>query len=311
MSRLPQLLLAATVTAACAACSPQTPSTSASASAPASVAAPAPASTAPVLGIDLSWVDHAVKPGDNFFKYANGNWLKTAEIPADRSSIGTFLTVHERTEQRVTDLIKHAADSHPAADSNAGMIANYYAAFMNTQAIEKHGLGPLQPSLDAINAIHSRSDLARVLGSRLRQDVDPVNATNFHTNHLFGLFVAQGLTDPSHNIAYLLQGGLTMPDRDYYLSDSKAMAGYRDAFKTYIAAILTQAGIKDADAAAKRVFDLEMQIAKAQATIIDSQDPHKANNLWTLDEFSKKAPGLDWNAYFKAAGLAGQKDIDA
>ncbi|HET7930305.1 MAG TPA: M13 family metallopeptidase [Rhodanobacteraceae bacterium] len=316
MSRPSQLLLVVAIAAACAACSQQSPQSSAPASAAsaanaATAATPAPASTAPDIGINLGYIDHAVKPGDNFFQYANGDWLKTATIPADRSNLGTFQTVHERTEQRVTDIIQNAAASHPAPGSNARMIADFYAAFMDTQAIEQHGLAPLQSRLDAIHAIHSREDLARVLGSRLRQDVDPVNYTDFHTNHLFGLFVAQGLTDPSHNIAYLLQGGLTMPDRDYYLSDSKTMAGYRDAFKTYIAAVLTQAGVKDAKAAAGRVFDLETQIAKAQATIIDSQDPHKANNLWPLADFGRRAPGLDWNAYFKAAGLAGQKDIDA
>lgn len=259
----------------------------------------------------MAAIDHSIKPGDNFFKYANGEWLKTAEIPADRSSIGTFLTVYKRTQKHVTDIIKHAADSQPEPGSSARMIADYYAAFMDTKAIEKHGLKPLKPELDAIDAVKSRNDLASVLGSRLRQDVDPINATDFHTSNLFGLFVAQGLDDPSHNIAYLLQGGLILPGRDYYLSDNESMAGYRDKYKTYIAAILEQAGTTDADAAAKRVFDLEMKIAKAQENLIDSQDVHKANNLWSLADFNKKAPGLDWNAYFKAAGLDDQKVIDA
>ncbi|HEX7341845.1 MAG TPA: M13 family metallopeptidase [Rhodanobacteraceae bacterium] len=266
---------------------------------------------APVSGVDMVAIDHAVKPGDNFFMYANGTWYNKAKIPADRSGIGTFLTVYKRTQKRITDIIQNAAASHPAPGSNAARIANYYAAFMDTAAIEKLGLTPIKPELSAIDGIHSRADLAKVLGSRLRQDVDPVNATNFHTQHLFGLFVAQGLTDPSHNIAYLLQGGLTLPSRDYYLSSDKTMAGYRTAYKTYIAAIFKQAGIKHADAAAKRVFDLETRIAKAQESLIDSQDVHKANNLWSMADFSKKAPGMDWTAYFKSAGLSGQKVIDA
>src|SRR5699024_1732913 len=192
--------------------------------------APASASTAPVSGVDMSAIDKAVRPGDNFYKYANGNWYKNAEIPNDRSSVGTFLTVYKKTQKHITDIIKNAADSHPPAGSNKAKIADYYTAYMDTQAIEKHGLKPLKPELDAIDGIQSREDLAKVLGSRLRQDVDPINATDFHTSNLFGLFVAQGLTDPSHNIAYLLQGGLTMPSRDYYLSDNKSMAGYRDKY---------------------------------------------------------------------------------
>ena len=308
-------ILATAIVCALGACSsqsdnPQAPSATGSSAAATSAPAQA-ASSKPVNGVDMAAIDHSVKPGDNFYMYANGTWYKNTKIPADRSSVGTFLTVYKRTQKRITDIIKHAADSQPEAGSNAAKIANYYAAYMDTQAIEKHGLKPLRPQLDAIDGIASRKDLARVLGSRLRQDVDPINATDFHTSNLFGLFVAQGLTDPSHNIAYLLQGGLSMPSRDYYLSDAKTMAGYRDKYKTYIAALLKQAGVKDADAAAGRVFDLEMKIAKAQASLIDSQDVHNANNLWSMADFDKKAPGLDWSAYFKAAGLSDQKVIDA
>ena len=162
---------------------------------------------------------------------------------------------------------------------------------MDTAAIEKHGLEPLQPELDAIAGIQSRKDLARVLGSRLRQDEDPINDTDFHTDHLFGLFVAQGLTDPSHNIAYLLQGGLTMPSRDYYLSDDKAMAGYRDKYKAYVAALLKQAGTPHAEAEAERVFALETKIAKAQESLVDSQDVHKANNLWSHGRLRQEGAG--------------------
>lgn len=179
------------------------------------------------IGIDLAGVDHGVKPGDDFFRYANGDWLKTAQIPADRSSTGTFLKVFEQAEKDTATLIRQAGASHPAASSNEGRIANYYAAWMDTATIEKHGLAPLKPELAQIDAIASRQDLARVLGSRLRADVDPINATNFHTENLFGLFVAQGLEDPSRNVAYLLQGGLGMPSRDYYLSSDPHMADAR------------------------------------------------------------------------------------
>ncbi|HET6631359.1 MAG TPA: M13 family metallopeptidase [Rhodanobacteraceae bacterium] len=315
-------IIAAAITGALCACAPSseqaanapngsatvaaTPVTAPTAAA--SAMAPASAST---IGIDLAAIDHAVKPGDNFFKYANGNWLKSATIPPDRSGIGTFYTVYKRAQKQTADLIRNAGKGSPSADSRAGKIANYYAAYMDTAAIEKHGLKPLRPMLDAIDGIGSRTDLARVLGTRLRQDVDPINATDFHTEHLFGLFVAQGLTDPSHNIAYLLQGGLGMPSRDYYLSQDKTMAGYRDKYQAYIAALLKQAGTRDARAAAKKVFDLEMKIAKAQASLVESQDVHKANNLWTPAQFAKKAPGMDWSAYFKAAGLDQQKQIDA
>ena len=278
-------------------------------SAPALAATP-PMPRAPDIGIDLGGIDLAVRPGDNFFDYANGGWLKTAQIPADRSSTGTFLKIFELTEQHTADLIRNAGASHPAAGSDTRRIADYYAAYMDEAAIEKHGLAPLKPELSAIDAIASKDDLARVLGSRLRADVDPINATNFHTENLFGLFVTQGLEDPSHTIAYLLQGGLAMPSRDYYLSSDAHMAEFRARYRTYVVALLKQAGIADADAKANTVIDLETKIAKAQESLIASQDVHKANNLWTAADFAQKAPGLDWAAYFKAAGLDGQKSID-
>ncbi len=186
---------------------------------------PAPTHTAPrsASGIDLAGIDHSVLPGNDFDNYANGSWKKTAEIPADRSSTGIFLEVFQKAEKRNAELIQAAGQGKPAAGSNARKIADYYAAFMDEAGIEKRGLEPLQPELKQIDAIQSKADLARVLGDGLRADVDPVNATNFQTEHLFGLFVSHGLQDASRNIPYLLQGGLGMPTRDYYLSDEKAM----------------------------------------------------------------------------------------
>lgn len=314
MSR-PTWILAAAIACTCAACSQQSPNSSAPASAASAAkattaAAPAPASTAPDLGIDLSYIDKAVKPGDDFFDYANGDWLKTAEIPADRSNTGAFYDVFQITEKHTADLIRNAGADNPAAGSNARKIADYYAAYMDTAAIDKAGLAPLKSELDAIDAIKTRADLARVLGSRLRADVDPINATHFHTEHLFGLFVTKGLEEESTQIAYLLQGGLAMPSRDYYLSKDPHMADARGKYKTYVAALLKQAGIADADKQADAVLALETKIAGAQESLVMSEDVHKANTIWATSEFSKKAPGLDWNEYFKAAGLDGVQRID-
>lgn len=260
-------------------------------------------------GIDLAGIDHSIKPGDDFDGYANENWRKTAVIPADRSSTGVFLQVFEKAEKRNAELIKTIAASKASAGTNQRKIADYYAAFMDTATIEKRGLTPLQPQLKAIAAINSKEALAAELGSELRADVDPINATHFSTEHLFGLFVTQGLEDPSRSVPYLLQGGLGMPNRDYYLETDKDMAGFRTRYQAYIATQLKNAGIADADDKAKAVFDLETKIAKAQESLVDSEDVHKANNPWSLADFAGKAPGLDWTAYFKAAGLDSQKQI--
>jgi putative endopeptidase len=257
-------------------------------------------------GIDLKGIDHAVQPGDDFNAYANGTWLKTAQIPADRSSTGVFLVVFQKAEQRNADLIKAAGTGNPAAGSNQRLIADYYKAYMDDAAIEKAGLKPLQPALDKITAINDRKALSSALGAQLRADVDPINATKLDTEHLLGLFVAQGLEDPSKNVPYLLQGGLGMPNRDYYLKTDKDMVEARTKYAAYVQAVLAAAGDKDAATEAKAIVALETKLAEAQASIVDSEDVHKANNPWPRTAFASKAPGMDWDAYFTAAGLQAQ-----
>ncbi|SEO47591.1 putative endopeptidase [Luteibacter sp. UNC138MFCol5.1] len=257
-------------------------------------------------GIDLKGIDRAVKPGDDFNGYANGAWEKTAQIPADRASTGVFLEVFQKAEKRNAELIKAAGEGNPAAGSEQRLIADYYKAYMDEAGIEKAGLKPLEPALAAIDGIKDKTALATALGAQLRADVDPINATNLDTEHLLGLFVAQGLEDPSKNVPYLLQGRLGMPNRDYYLKTDKDMVETREKYAAYVQAILTQAGTPDAAGKAKAVLALETKIAQAQLSIVESEDIHKANNPWPRTSFATRAPGLDWNAYFKAAGLDDQ-----
>lgn len=264
------------------------------------------AAAEPPSGVDLKGIDHAVKPGDDFDGYANGNWKKTAQIPADRASTGIFLQVFQKAEKRNADLVKEAAAANAPAGSNERLIADYYKAFMDQAGIEKAGLKPLQPELAAIDAIADKQALSTALGVQLRADVDPINATNLDTGHLLGLFVAQGLEDPSKNYPYLLQGGLGMPNRDYYLKNDKDMVEARTKYATFVETLLSHAGTPDAAAKAKAIVALETKLAEAQASIVESEDIHKANNSWKRGEFATKAPGIDWNAYFKAAGLDDQ-----
>jgi putative endopeptidase len=274
-------------------------------------AATATAPAAPTIGIDVAGIDKSVKPGDDFDAYANGAWRKTAEIPADRASTGSFLKTFELAEKRNADLIQNIGKTNPAAGTNERKIADYYAAFMDEANIEKRGLASLQPELDKITAITDKASLSRTLGEQLRADVDPLNATNYDTEHLFGLFVAQGLEDPQHNTAYLLQGGLGMPNRDYYLAGDKDMAANREKYQAYIQKVLELSQTPDAAKKAKAIFDLEMKIAKAHASVVDSSDVHKANNPWAMADWTRKAPGIDWAEYFKAAGLDQQQTIVA
>jgi len=277
-------------------------------------AAPAATTQAPAAstsGIDLSGIDKAVQPGDDFDLYANGAWAKVTEIPADRPSTGTFLKVIELAEKRNAELIQGLDKTNPAAGSNERRIADFYAAYMDEAGIEQRGLASIQPELDKVAAIADVPALSRYLGGQVRADTDPINFTNFYTENLFGLFVAQALEDPSRNVGYLMQGGLGMPDREYYLASDKDMVANRTAYQGYIASLLKLAGVADSDSRAKAIYDLELKIAKAHANVVDSQDIHKANNPWATADYAKKAPGIDWTAFFDAAGLSGQQTLFA
>ena len=257
-------------------------------------------------GIEVAAIDKSVDPGDDFFSYANGGWLKATQIPADRPSYGAFNVIAEKVRTRTVDLIQGAGKSN---DPEAKKIGDYYDAFMNEDAIEKKGLTPIKAELDEISGIADKTALARVLGSQLRADVDPLNNTNFYTDRLFGIWVSPDLNNPTHNVPYLLQGGLGLPDRDNYLSTEKNDVELQAKYREHIVTILKLANIPDAEAKAARIYDLEKAIATAHATRTDSGDIQKANNPWPTKDFATKAPGLDWTTFFKAAGLGGQPAI--
>jgi endothelin-converting enzyme/putative endopeptidase len=271
-------------------------------SAPAAPAAPAAQAKAP----QAAAAPHGtLRPGDDFFAWANSDWLAKTEIPGDRPGWGAMAALAEDTNQRIVKQIEGlAADKKTGGE--ARKVADYYTTYMDEGAIEKHGAAPIKPLLATIAAIKDKAGLTRALGESLRADVDPLNNTNFFTENIFGFWIAPGLHDPAHNMVYLLQGGLGMPDRSYYLDTDKHMADLRSTYEQHIAAMLKLAGYADADARAKKVFALEVDIAKSHGTRADSADVLKADNLWTLKDFETKAPGMDWKAFFKAARLGDQ-----
>jgi putative endopeptidase len=268
------------------------------ASTPATPAAPAQ----PTSGVDLAGLDKSVAPGDDFNLYTNGGWVKATPIPADKASYGIFTVIADLTRKRTVSLIQDAAGAGGVASEDARKAGDYYSSFMDEAAIESKGLMPLKPQIDAIAAIKDRRDLAGAIGGTLRTDVDPLNDTNFQTGNLFGLWISQGLADPDHSYPYLLQGGLGMPDREYYVSQTAQMVDVRKKYLAHIEAMLKLAGFPDAPARAARVFELETKIARVHATRVESEDVHSAVS-WKQDELATKAPGLDWPALLEAATL--------
>jgi putative endopeptidase len=257
----------------------------------------------PDTGISIPNMDASVRPGDNFYLYANGGFIARTKLPADRASVNVFSVLTDLSFKQTASIIEDAAKSNAPAGSDERKIADLYRSYMDEAAIESHGMAALKPHLAAIDAIHTKRELARALGLTLRADVDALNNTNFHTNNIFGLWVAPSFNDPERYAPYLLQGGIQLPNRDYYLSDADAMKEIRSKYKTHVAAMFRLAGLSDPDARAIRVLQFETAIAKQQISLADSEDIHKANNPWHQADFTAKAPGIDWPEFFRAAGL--------
>ena len=268
--------------------------------------APVPASHVPEDTNTPNEIDRSIKPGDDFYRYANGGWLKSTEIPAGRSSYDTRAILNEKTAQRVRELIQNAAAAHASEGSITQKVGDYYASYMDEDGIESKGLTPLAAELARISAIADKTALSAYLGSTLNSEVDGLTA---NADHIFGVWINQGFQDSQHNLPHLWQGGLGMPDRDSYIDPSPKAAELRAQYQAHIAAILKRAGIADPDPGAARVLSLEVRIAQSHAPDSDAADVFKQNNPWKRADFSAKAPGMDWNSYFHSAGLAGQSDF--
>jgi putative endopeptidase len=250
--------------------------------------------------------DHSIKPGDDFYLYANGGWLRTAMIPAGESSYDTRALVKERTSQRVRELIEGAASSRPAKGSVEQKVGDYYASFMDENGIETKKLTPLADEMAMISAITNKASLSAYLGSTLNGEVDGLTA---NADHIFGLWVNQGFEDADHNVVHLLQGGLGMPSRDDYIDPSPKMVELRGRYQSHVAMVLKLAAVADSETRAVRILSLEIRIAQASAADADAADVFKQNNPWKRGDFEIKAPGMDWNTYFRSAGLGEQSDF--
>jgi predicted metalloendopeptidase len=251
-------------------------------------------------------IDRSVRPGDDFYRYANGGWLKTTTIPAGQTTFDNRAILVEKTSKRVRDLIQEAAAANPARGTIVQKVGAYYAAFMDEDVIESKGLTPLADDMARIASITNKASLSAYLGATLNTEVDGLTA---NSDHIFGVWVNQSFTDSDHYIFHLLQGGLGLPDRDDYLDPSPKMTELRAQYKAHIAAILKLAAIADAESKAARILSLEIQIAQSHAPDSDAADVFKQNNPWKRSDFDVNAPGMDWNAYFSAAGVASQSQF--
>jgi putative endopeptidase len=238
------------------------------------------------FGFDMAGMDAAVAPGDDFYAFANGSWARTTAIPADKSNYGMFTALDDLSKER-TRLILDEAKNDPSSK-----IGRAYASYLDEAAVEARGMAPIQPWLAKIKA----TDKAAMPALMAEADRNGVG-------HLFGGFVGQDDKNPDIYIYTMFQGGIGMPDRDYYLKDSDRFAKLRAAYVQHLQNVLTLAGESDAPARAAALYALEKKIAEVHWDKNDSGDATKVYNKMTLAELAKMAPGFDFAALVRGVGV--------
>lgn len=252
----------------------------------------APATSAPAkpqigdFGFDLTGMDKSVQPGDDFYAYANGTWAKNTTIPADKSNYGMFTALADLSQKRTQEILEAAK-----ADPNS-MIGRAYASYLDSAAVEAKGLAPIQPWLAKIRSV-DKAGLAALLAEADRSGVA----------HFFGGYVGQDDKNPDVYIYTIGQGGIGMPDRDFYLKDSERNTKLQAAYLKHLENVLTLAGEADAGTRAKAIYDFEKQIATVHWDKNDSSDATKVYNKMTIAELAKTAPGFDWTTFVRGIGV--------
>jgi predicted metalloendopeptidase len=285
--------------AVCAACASKPPEEKKPVSAPPPTAAVAAASVAPApkaqigaFGLDLSARDLSVRPGDDFFEYANGKWDKSFTIPEDKASFGPFDRLDELSKERVRHIIERSIAAHAAKGTPEQQIGDFYTAFMDEAAIEANGLTPAEPDLQRIGAAKSRADIARLFGS-----------IGYAT--LFDVQLTPDNKNPDRYAAVISESSLGLPDRDYYLKDDPKMKAMREAYEAHVRTMLGLAGLTGADAAAqaKTVLRIERLLAEASLDKVARRDPKKVYHRLEAAGLQRLAPRFPWAAYFSELGL--------
>lgn len=243
-------------------------------------------------GLDRAGFDAGVRPQDDLFRHANGTWLKNTAIPADKPDFGAFTQLRDRSDERVRKLVEELSARAAPPGSIEQKVGSFYRAYMDEAAIDQAGLAPVQPWLAQIDALKTKAELAALLGRLQGLSATPVEP-----------WVDADAKDPGINRLQLWQGGLGLPDRDYYLDVNERYAKARAAYRDFLQTVFRLTGHADPAAGATAVYALERRLAQAQWTRVDSRDPQKTYNPMTVPALAKAAPGFDWPAFFKAASL--------
>ncbi|MBP7776736.1 MAG: M13 family metallopeptidase [Acidobacteria bacterium] len=257
----------------------------------------APTTAAPPLtsGFDAATFDAATRPQDDLYRYVNGGWLATTEIPADKASYGGFVAAHDRTQEQLRTLVETAAKATPARGTPQQKIGDFFTAFMDEAKADQLGITPLASEFARIDAIATRRDLAAYFARQLKLGV--------------GGTVIQGgvegdAQEPTRSVLYVSQGGIGLPDRDYYLKPDPKLQDIRAKYVAYVAQMLDAAGVKNTKAAAAGVMALETSLARAHWTNVENRDAVKTYNRVPMKELATRFPGMDWAAWTAELGVS-------
>lgn len=240
--------------------------------------------------LDTANIDSTVRPQDDFYRHVNGTWLATHTIPADRPMDGAFHTLRDASEKYARAIAQDAADG-TLDDPDAHRIATLWTQFLDEDTIEEAGATPLRPDLDAIHACTTHEELAREMGRLMREGI----------GGLIGAYVGTDPHDSSHYMVSLVQSGIGLPDEAYYREDD--YAPIREAYVAHTARLLRLAGVTDPEGAAKRIMELETQIASHHRDSVSNRDPLLSDNPTLWGQIASLAPGFDWDTWAQGARM--------
>lgn len=258
--------------------------------------AAAGAAPAPVLGsgLDLAGFDRTVRPQDDLFRFVNGEWLRTTTIPADRSNYGAFTMLDDKAQADLRALVEEAAAApNRPIGSDAQKVGDFYVSFMDSARADALGVKPLAPALARVDALASKVELVRYFGEEQRLGL----------GHPIAFYVAQDEKNSTAYIPIVLQSGLTLPDRDYYLKTEEKYSKIRDQYLAYATRIGALAGFADPPDSAQRILALETRFAAAQWTRVQNRDAIATYNKHSIESANALTPGLDWALFFAGAGV--------